>query len=133
MPSYDINWLAVVVATVATQALGALWYGPLFGKAWLRAVGKTREDMAGAGVGYAVAALSSLVAAIALALILNLIPDPGLAEGIIWGLIVGVGFVATSGLTTSVFEEGRQAQTVIFVAFQIVAFAIMGAILGAWR
>lgn len=35
----DINYLAVVLGAVAFFAVGALWYGALFGKAWQREVG----------------------------------------------------------------------------------------------
>ena len=35
----DLDWLAVLVATAAAMALGFIWYGPLFGKAWARASG----------------------------------------------------------------------------------------------
>ena len=33
-----VNWLAVVLGALAFLAVGALWYGPLFGKAWRREV-----------------------------------------------------------------------------------------------
>jgi hypothetical protein len=29
-----VNWLAVLVGTVAAFALGMLWFGPLFGRVW---------------------------------------------------------------------------------------------------
>jgi hypothetical protein len=38
-----INWLAVAVSGVAGFPLGALWYGSLFGSAWMAATGITRE------------------------------------------------------------------------------------------
>ena len=38
--SLDINWLAVIVAAVATFVLGGVWYGPLFGKIWRAADGR---------------------------------------------------------------------------------------------
>ena len=38
--SLDINWLAVVVAAVATFMLGGVWYGPLFGRVWRAAEGQ---------------------------------------------------------------------------------------------
>ena len=41
----SLNYWAIVVATVASFALGGLWYGPLFGKSWLLALGKTEEDI----------------------------------------------------------------------------------------
>ncbi len=38
-----ITWLAVIVAALASFPLGMLWYGPLFGKAWMAASGVTKE------------------------------------------------------------------------------------------
>ena len=40
-----LNWWAILLATGAAFALGGLWYGPMFGQAWLRALGKTAEDL----------------------------------------------------------------------------------------
>ncbi len=34
-----VNWIAVVVATLAALAVSALWYGPVFGRARLEEVG----------------------------------------------------------------------------------------------
>lgn len=36
---FQINYLAVLVATVVTFFLGFIWYTPLFGKAWAREMG----------------------------------------------------------------------------------------------
>ena len=35
MDMSTINFWAVLVATLSTFAVGAVWYGPLFGKAWM--------------------------------------------------------------------------------------------------
>lgn len=44
----DINWLAVIAAAASGLVLGGVWYGALFGAAWLKAAGLTREQaMAG--------------------------------------------------------------------------------------
>ncbi len=40
-----MNWLAVVLGTVAFFAVGALWYTVLFGKAWQQAVGLSEEQL----------------------------------------------------------------------------------------
>lgn len=42
-----MNWLAVVLATVAFFAVGAIWYTALFGKIWQREVGLSDEQLAG--------------------------------------------------------------------------------------
>ncbi len=35
----EINWLAVLLGALAFFAVGALWYGVLFAKAWQKAAG----------------------------------------------------------------------------------------------
>lgn len=42
-----LNWLAIVVATIAFFAVGAVWYTALFGKAWQREVGLSTEQLSG--------------------------------------------------------------------------------------
>lgn len=133
MPDYDVNWLAVVAATVAAQLLGFLWYGPVFGKMWLEGVGKSKEQVGSPGAGYVVAILASFVANLTIALVLNLVDSPGLPEGLAWGIIIGIGFVATSSLTTAAFDERKPVITWLFIGFQVLSYAVAGAILGAWR
>ena len=50
MPQIEINWIAILVAVVATFILGFLWYTPLFGKAWAKEmnVDMTQKPPAGA-------------------------------------------------------------------------------------
>jgi hypothetical protein len=45
-----INYLAVVVATVANFFLGFLWYTPLFGKAWAKELGINATGQPPAGL-----------------------------------------------------------------------------------
>jgi hypothetical protein len=42
---YSINPWAVLAAAVSTMIVGSLWYGPLFGKMWMKLSGLTRESM----------------------------------------------------------------------------------------
>jgi hypothetical protein len=44
---FSINYMTVGIATVANFIIGALWYGPLFGKTWMRLSGITMESMKG--------------------------------------------------------------------------------------
>lgn len=45
MDLLDVNWFAVVLAALAGFVVGGIWYGPLMGKSWMMAVGKTEEDI----------------------------------------------------------------------------------------
>jgi Protein of unknown function (DUF1761) len=40
-----INYIALFGATLAAFAFGGLWYGPLFSKPWLAALGKTEAQL----------------------------------------------------------------------------------------
>jgi hypothetical protein len=40
-----MNWIAVIVATLAGMAVGFVWYNPkVFGTAWMKSVNMTMED-----------------------------------------------------------------------------------------
>jgi hypothetical protein len=133
----DVNWLAVLVATIAHQALGALWYGVIFRSTWLKAMGMTQEEMEaageGAGAGFAFGALASLVSVLALAMILNAFADPSVTDGILLGAVAGIGFVTAATFMNGVYEQKKLILTEMFGAYYTLGLVAAGAILGAWR
>lgn len=40
----EFDWLAIIVGTAVFVAVGWLWYGPLFGKAWSSATGQPMQS-----------------------------------------------------------------------------------------
>lgn len=131
----DVNWLAVVVATVAHQALGALWYGVLFRNKWLRTMGMTPEEIETEGPGgeMALGAVASLLSALALALLLTFPADPSTADGIAAGAVAGVGFVAAATFMNGAYEQKPITLSVLFGAYYTLGLVVVGAILGAWQ
>jgi hypothetical protein len=128
-----VNWLAVVVAGISSMVVGAIWYGPLFGNYWMAQTGRTAEEMSGAMSAYIVSALASIVLAAALAIFLTVFDTVDLAIGIAVAVAVAVGFVGTTTLVNGTFENRKPSVTALFVGYEVVSLAIMGAILGAWR
>ncbi|NIP83325.1 MAG: DUF1761 family protein [Gemmatimonadetes bacterium] len=127
----SINWLAVIVAAVATFALGALWYGPVVGKLWMRASGMTEEKAAGSmGTTFALAFVLQLVAAIALAMFIG--PDATVGAGLFAGFMTGAFFVSTALGVVYLFERRPALLWAIDGGYQVLAFSLMGMILGAW-
>lgn len=65
-----VNYLAVFLAGVSNMVIGYLWYGPFFGKPWMKYVGFTPEKMKKAqknmGPAYGVMFAGALVMAYAL-------------------------------------------------------------------
>ena len=131
----DVNWIAVVAAVVVHQVLGFLWYGALFGKMWLAATGKTPEEMAESGTNsaYIFSTLASLVIVTSTALVLAGVEARTLADGMGWGLLLGIGFIAMSVVVAAIFQETNRTVAGLYAGYQIVSLAIIGAILGAWQ
>ena len=131
----DINWLAVVVAVVVAQVLGFLWYGPLFGKQWTAAVGRTEEEVRAEGPGAAivVAVVASLFHAVALALILTTWDDVDLVSGIGAGLLASIGFAAISVVSNGMFEHRGKLLIGLYAGYLMLSITVMGAIIGAWN
>lgn len=138
MPDWGaIPWVGVLVAVIATQILGFLWYGPLFGKTWMGALGKTPESMKAdpnqASVAQAVTGgvISSILSAVTLAILLSLSATPDLESGLKIGLLVSVGIMAANAVSGGLYEGRPATLTWVNVAYSILSLTIMGAIVGA--
>jgi hypothetical protein len=129
----SINWLAVVVAAVVGFAIGAPWYGPLFGKAWMRASGVTEEMARSANPAkiYGTTILLNLVVAVSLAMFIG--PQGTLASGTFAGFMAGLTYVAAAFGVTYLFEMRPLSLWFINAGYWVVLMTAMGAIIGAWR
>jgi hypothetical protein len=128
-----INLLAVAVAAIAGFPLGALWYGPLFGKAWMAETGMTKERAKQANMMkiYGTTLVLNLVIATSLAMFIG--PTPNLQYGLFAGFMAGFTYVAAAFGISYLFELRSFRLWAINAGFQVVVFTVMGAILGAWH
>ena len=135
-----INWLAVIVATVIYFALGALWFAPQtpVGRAWMSASGyqTPATGVASSSLFYVVPVATSFVAVVATALIARATETDTLTEGVVLGLVVGIGYAATIVLTTAAFEFTKPRQWtwgVIDASYHAFGLLIAGIITALWR
>ncbi len=127
-----LNWWAIVVATAVAFALGALWYGPLFGKAWMAALGKTEDDIQPSPEPFIVSAVAALVTCIVVAALMRGLEMTGIVTGAVFGLITGVGFIATSMASDSAFCGWGWRLWSIQAGYRVAYSALMGGIIGVW-
>jgi hypothetical protein len=129
----QIHWLAVIVAALAGFPLGALWYGPLFGSAWMAATGITKERARQANMAkiYGTTLLLNLIIATSLAMFIG--PEANLTFGLFAGFMAGLTYVAAAFGITYLFEFRPFKLWAINAGYQVVVFSIMGTILGAWH
>jgi Protein of unknown function (DUF1761) len=90
----DINWLAVVAATVAYIALGGLWFTVFFGKAYAASLGREKIEQKGMPPIFIVGpAVCGLAVVITSAVLIRALGIDAISDGLLFGAIVGVGFL----------------------------------------
>ncbi len=130
----SINWLAVVAATVVAMVLGFVWFHPaVFGKAWMKEIGKTQEQLGNPGPAYAYMIVGALVEAAVLALLVKALAAPGPVDGAVIGLVTAIGFVAPPFLGQAVFSGTSARLYAINVGYYGLALVLNGALLAAWK
>lgn len=134
---FSVNYLAVLVAGIASMVLGYLWYGPLFGKQWMALSGMTDQNMEeakakGMGKLYFVAFIGSLVMAYVLAHFVQVWNPVGAAGAFTLAFWTWLGFVATVMLG-SVLWEGKSVKLYFLNAvYQLLNIFVMALILVYW-
>jgi len=128
-----LNWWAVLVATGLAFALGGLWYGPLFGNAWLAAMGKTADEIEPSATPFIVSFFTALLTAIVLAWFINALTITDWLGGLLLGLAVGIGFIATSMASDTAFCGWGVRLFLIQAGYRVVYSVLMGALLGGWQ
>lgn len=130
-----INYLAVLLAAVASFAFGSVYYMTL-AKPWIAAVGKTEAEIKAASVSpqlpFIVAAISQLIMAFMLA---GVIGHLGQGQVTIWnGLVSGfscwIGFVITSMAVNHAFQGTKKSLTLIDGGHWLGVLLIQGGVIG---
>lgn len=129
MPAVDINYLAVLLAAVAYMVVGALWYSPLlFGNKWMALVGKTKEQMDGAGKAMAMAMVGALVTAFVLAHFLTYAGADSLGTALQTAFWAWLGFSATTGMLAIAYEDQKPMLFLLQTSYILVGYMVMAAV-----
>lgn len=130
-----INYLAVIMATFASMALGTIWYAPFaFGKEWMSLVGLSEKDTKeNRGAPMILMLVGSLVAAYVMAHFIGFTNATTVADGARTGAWIGIGFVFTAAMGESIFSHKPARLLAITGGYQVVNLIMIGAILAAWR
>lgn len=128
------SWIAVIAAALVSWLFGAVWYMSL-SKAWLAALGKTKEELVGpSGKPSRWPFLLSFAAQIAMAFVLaGLVAHLGpvsVRSAVISGLFVWFGFVLTTLATNHAFSGARPALTLIDAGHWLGVLVIQGLVIG---
>jgi|SRR5579859_346021 len=137
-----VNYLAVLLCGVLSMIVGSIWYGPLFGKEWMKMVGMTRQkptkaekSMMGPKMGMMF--VSSLLMAYVLAHFIWY-AAPGsvtLVIAVKTAIWAWLGFVLTAYFSKYLFSADKQQPKLLAIetGYYLVTLIGMGVIFGVLR
>lgn len=129
----DLNWLAILVASIAWFAFSAIWYSvPPLSNAWQRAAKVTATEgpplvslLVPTFVGY-------FVTTIVIALLARAIGAADFMDGIALGVVLGVGFGVVGALVTQLYEQKSRSYWLINGINSVIAYSIVAVIVTLW-
>ena len=144
---HEVNLLAVLVAGIVPMVVGALWYGPLFGKRWLQLMETTAEEIQEKGINplktYGVSFLLALVTAFILAQlfagmggaarVVSIAGKSGDAlAGVYLALMALIAFILPVGYQSVAYEERKAGLFWLNLGHNGVALLGQAVIVAAW-
>ena len=134
----DINIWAVLLATLSSMVVGAVWYArPVFGRRWIELAKVDESRMQSSAVGaYVLTIFASFLTAAVLAGSVAIAQEfyggSFLLNSVVTAVILWIGFTAARFLTHDAFERRPAALTTINLAHELVTILVMALIIGAF-
>ncbi|MBI2551232.1 DUF1761 domain-containing protein [Candidatus Uhrbacteria bacterium] len=136
-----INHLAVFVAALSSLVLGCIWYGPLFGKPWMRLAGLSHEKIAeakkkGMAGRYSVMLIGTVVMSYVLwheiTFAIAFFGVSGIGAGLEGGFWIWLGFIAPVLMGAVLWEGKSWTLWLINAGYYLLSLMLMGGILASW-
>lgn len=134
----QLNWLAVIIGAIVYFALGALWYSPvLFSRAWQRSIGwdENRTPPQASAMTYVVPLLAYIVMAIAVGLLAVATGTDEIGEGIVLGLVLGIGLSLAHTFVDASFDPNKPQPWTWFAingTYHALGLIIVSVIIAIW-
>lgn len=135
-----VNYLAVLLAGVASMAVGFAWYHPMFfGKAWMKEMGYTEKSLKAEqnkmGALYGLSLLGALIMAYVLSHVMvfsmNYFHYAPVSTGLSSAFWMWLGFVAPVQMTDVIFGRKNWKLYKLNTGYQLTSLLVMGWVLGS--
>ena len=133
----EINYIAVVLATLSSMLVGAIWYTPkVFGNYWMKEAGVDPGSAGSAVRPIIVTLLVSFITAWVLAgaafISYSFYGGSFFWNSVLTGVILWAGFTAARFITHDQFDRRTTGLTILNCAHELVTIVIMAIIIGVW-
>jgi hypothetical protein len=131
----NLNYLAIIVSSVIYFILGAVWFGPLFGKLWLKLTGLslTEEDKKSAPFMFAKTFILDFIITFSVAILVNLIQPITILSALKISLLIGVGFVVAPFFGNFMYAKRSIKLFFIEAGYHVFCITISAIILTIWN
>jgi len=127
-----INWIGVLAALAASQAIGFVWYGMLFSAQWMTLTGIAVSDGEGSSA-MALGAVQNLVIAIGLGWLIARTGMAGWVGGARAGLIACVFFGLATMSLRFIYGDDNPGLIPIDGGYMLIQYVVSGALIGGAR
>lgn len=134
----EVNYWAVIVATLSTLVVGSVWYTPkVFGTRWMRLAKVDPKAVEAAGiwpivVTVLVSFLTAWVLAGAVYISWEFYAGAFFTASVVTAVLLWIGFTAARMITHDAFEGRPSGLTTLNLAHELVTILVMAVIIGVW-
>lgn len=133
-----VNYWAVFISAAVSMVIGSLWYGPLFGKMFMQAMGMDKmtdaqkaEMKKGMGMSYVLQFIGSLVMFYVLAVMMGRLNQLSVNGGLMVAFWSWLGFIVPIKLSDAIWG-GKKVLFWLGIGHSLVNLLVAGAIIGIW-
>ena len=127
------NHLAVWVSAIIAHVLGALWYGPVFGNAWMKFKDFKIEDINPSMLPYVLSFISCLLVAYVISWLFSKLSVTNMLQGILMTMMFWLVFNAFEMAVLYSFQQESLGLLVINAGKSMIVYFMYGVILSTWR
>lgn len=134
----EINYIAVVLATLSSMLVGSIWYTPkVFGNYWMKQAnitpsGDAKDAIRPIIVTLIVSFVTAWVLAGAAYISFEFYGGSFLVNALVTAIVLWAGFTAARFITHDAFDGRTTGLTVLNCAHELVTVVVMALIIGVW-
>lgn len=133
----EINYLAVIAATISTVVVGAVWYAPkVMGNTWMRLVkltpGEHHSPVGPMIATVIVSFITSWVLAGAAYISYEFYRGSFLGAAVLTGFVLWAGFTAARFVTHDAFEGRPIKLTILNCVHELITVLVLSLVIGVW-